>query len=305
MTAFNATTGPGRGGLGKRSLVALLLVLVCTLALALPTPKDIETAVNTGQLSQAETMLREVLQEKPQSARAHYELAQVLARTGRKIEARAQMLEAQKIEPSLKFASDPQRFRDLLSQLSAGDATPNKTPSAKAEPVRTPAAAAPTAAAPTSSFPWFYVLLGAGVLALIGWSMARRSAAAAAGNPASAASDTAFGRYATQGAGTTTGYPMAPSGVPAAPASGVGSGLTGAVIGGVAGLAAGYGLAKAFGNDNESSPAAAATNQPPAADGLVPFDAAPAQQNFGAFDAGSGDSWDSGSSSSSSSDDNW
>lgn len=61
-------------------LLACSLVLSSALAFALPSPKDIDAAVNAGRLSQAESMLREVIQEKPQSAKAHYELGQVLAR---------------------------------------------------------------------------------------------------------------------------------------------------------------------------------------------------------------------------------
>jgi len=46
-----------------KSVVAGFLVLSATLALALPTPKDIEAAVAAGQYTQAESMLREVLQD--------------------------------------------------------------------------------------------------------------------------------------------------------------------------------------------------------------------------------------------------
>ena len=66
----------------QRMLLALTLALAAGWALALPSPKDIEAAVGAGQLPQAEAMLREVLQTKPQSAKAHYELGQVLARQG-------------------------------------------------------------------------------------------------------------------------------------------------------------------------------------------------------------------------------
>ena len=67
----------------KRIAATLVLVAVSSMAFALPSPKDIESAVNAGQLRQAETMLNEVVREKPNSARAHYELGEVLARLGR------------------------------------------------------------------------------------------------------------------------------------------------------------------------------------------------------------------------------
>ncbi|NBU17998.1 MAG: tetratricopeptide repeat protein [Betaproteobacteria bacterium] len=53
------------------------------MALALPSPKDIETEIQAGNFAKAESMLREVIAEKPQSAKAHYELGQVLARQER------------------------------------------------------------------------------------------------------------------------------------------------------------------------------------------------------------------------------
>ena len=60
-----------------KTFVVAIFVWGASFALALPTPKDIEAAVAAGQYAQAETMLRDVLQDKPQSAKAHYELGQV------------------------------------------------------------------------------------------------------------------------------------------------------------------------------------------------------------------------------------
>jgi len=90
-----------------KQLLALMLVFFASLALALPSPKDIESAVNAGNLSQAESMLRDVIQEKPQSAKAHYELGQVLARQARFADAQQAMSKAKAIDPSLKFATSP------------------------------------------------------------------------------------------------------------------------------------------------------------------------------------------------------
>ena len=44
-----------------RGLSLSLLALVCSLALALPSPKDITAAVESGDLARAETLLQEVL----------------------------------------------------------------------------------------------------------------------------------------------------------------------------------------------------------------------------------------------------
>jgi hypothetical protein len=73
--------------------------------------------------------------------------------------------------------------------------------------------------------------------------------------------------------------------------------MGGAVMGGVAGLAAGYALSKAMeGGANHSNPAASNNAANPAQDsaGYVPFDN-PSRPDMGAFDAGAGgDSWDVG-----------
>ena len=87
-------------------LVAGAFVMGASLALALPMPKDIEAAVAAGQYTQAETMLREVLQEKPQSAKAHYELGQVLARGARYSEAQTELKKAKDIDPSFGMLAD-------------------------------------------------------------------------------------------------------------------------------------------------------------------------------------------------------
>ena len=73
------------------------MALAAAAALALPTPKDIESAVNAGHLTQAESMLREVIQEKPQSAKAHYELGQVLARETRYADAHTELKKAKEL----------------------------------------------------------------------------------------------------------------------------------------------------------------------------------------------------------------
>lgn len=267
----------------KRAVATFILVLVSSVALALPAPKDIEAAVKSGQLSQAETMLHEVIKEKPNSAKAHYELGQVLAREGRNHEARQELLEAQRIDPSLKFATDPQRFRDLLNRVPATGAPTLSVPPAPAVNHVSPAAPA------GSSFPWVYVLLGGGVLLVI-WLVVSRASTAARGPVGSVGGGTAVA-----GGG---GYGYGPAGY-GAPPQNAGSGIGGAVLGGIAGMAAGYGLAKVLEHGEDNRPAQHVAND----NGFIPIDSG-AQPDYGNFDAGSGgDSWDAGDSSAD--DNNW
>jgi len=72
----------------------------------------------------------------------------------------------------------------------------------------------------------------------------------------------------------------------------MGSGIGGAVVGGLAGVAAGYALSKALEGDHHNN---AAQQNPGNSNGYVPFDS-PAQSDVGSFDSGSGSGWDDSSS---------
>ena len=287
-----------------RSLTYLFKVLllglmlgVSSLVLALPTPKDIEASVQAGQFDRAETQLREVIKARPTSAKAHYELGQVLARQGRFIEAEQSLNEARKLEPSLKFASSAQQFNDLLAKVTAKTAAPAKTPAVAAQV----APVAPTATLPSRpepSTPWGLILLGAAGVALV-VVLVRRSAAAKAAPvvsyPMAPVPETrGFGQAYTPGAPQSSPYPQNNAGgYPAASAGGTGSTMRGAVVGGIAGLAAGYALSKAMegpqGHDGAKPQGASGLQD----DGYRAINSAPSQPDLGAFDAGSGgDSWD-------------
>ena len=313
----------------QRMLLALTLALAAGLALALPSPKEIEAAVGAGQLPQAETMLREVLQAKPQSAKAHYELGQVLARQGKYFEAQQALDQAKTIDPTLKFATSPEAFAKTYDTVHAqvrgtpSAASPKSAVATPAAPVASPAPASP---APSGGFNLMYVWIGVAGLVVLGLVLRRRAAAAPAvatpgatayaGMPpaaqpayngaamatggiigsglspaqAAAPAQRGFGaQYAPQ-APAPAHYPPA-----AAPAAGGMGAMGGAVLGGVAGLAAGYALSKAMeGGASHPNPGASSNAANPSQDsaGYVPFDN-PSRPDMGAFDAGAGgDSWD-------------
>lgn len=253
----------------KRLITLVLLSLAATLAFALPAPRDIEAAVNAGDLARAESLLREVLAEKPGSAKAHYEMGQVLAREGKSADARRHLEESRRIDPTLAFARDPKHFQELLDKLPAGALVAPAPVTKSVSGVRPvePAASSPSTAT--------YVLVGGALVAFIVLAsrFMRRRAAAASG-----------GGMAGYGMAGTGGYPGAP-----AAGSGMGA-VGGAVLGGIAGMAAGYGLSKVLGHSDDTprpSGDAGGGNG-----GYVPFDTTPSgQADFGAFDAGNGDDW--------------
>jgi tetratricopeptide (TPR) repeat protein len=168
-------------------LIAIaVLALMSSLALALPAPKDIEAAVNAGQLTRAEEMLKEVIREKPASAKAHYELGQVLARAGRNFEAREALQKAQSLDPTLKFARDPAHFNEILNRIPGGNASlPGGTGAVLSSPRADVAVQAAPAREPASpSIPWGYVLVGGGALLAVWMIMRRRAAPAFHGDDA-------------------------------------------------------------------------------------------------------------------------
>lgn len=299
-----------------KSLTFGTCLLSAALAWALPTPKDIESAVQAGQYTQAEAMLREVLQDKPQSAKAHYELGQVLAHLQRHKEAESELLRAKEIDPTLKFAASPEKFNVVLSKVNelnkASSTSVVMEPSvtsgtqASAKTVQEPA--------PSGTSPLTLVWIAVAALLALGLWLRRSAAnnnntvadspmpmpmptpmpapmAAAMGTPVAAPlAARGFGAQFTPNA--QPGYAGAPQGYAAQPTNTGSSTMTGAVVGGLAGVAAGYALSKALEGNHHASASAAGASAASNNTGYVPFDT-PGQADLGSFDAGSGSDWDS------------
>ncbi len=288
-----------------KPLLAGLMALAAAVALALPTPKDIETAVNAGHLTQAESMLREVIQEKPQSAKAHYELGQVLARETRYADAQQELKKAKELDPALKFAATPEKFNetyDKVNRLAQNAASGNVSSPALNTPVPAVNAPAPKApAAPESAFSLSYVWLGiAGLVVLALLFLRRNKPESAAPVYAPAAPNGAAMAPRGFGAQFTPNAPMNNPSYPPGygpnvqPAGGMGSGIGGVVVGGLAGVAAGYALSKALEGDHHTEHGNNTAANPSVANngGYVPFDTPAQQPDLGSFDAGSGSDWD-------------
>ena len=283
--------------LTSKLFIAWIMVFTACMALALPSPKDIETEMQAGNLAKAESMLREVIAEKPQSAKAHYELGQVLARQEHYAQAHQELLKAKEIDPTLKFASSPEKFNTVFDKVSQ---LQHSTPTAQHSAATAQTQATP--AAPNTGINLNYLWIGiAGLVALALIIRIARPAPPAATNyaPAYPPSNPDGTAVAQRGFGQQYA-PGAPPAYGPTPTGGVGSGIGGAVIGGLAGVAAGYALSKALEGDHGSGNNA---NAPAQSGGYVPFDSQ-ATPDLGSFDSGSGgDSWDDGSASGG--DDSW
>src|ERR1700749_500749 len=96
----------------------MMLVAACAAALwsvsamALPSVNDVQAAVKAGDFPKAETMMQEVVAAKPESPRAHYLYAEILAHDAKFADAAAESRKARELDPTLKF-TDPAKFRSF------------------------------------------------------------------------------------------------------------------------------------------------------------------------------------------------
>ncbi len=229
----------------KKMFVGLLFLLLSTAALAaLPTVQQVEAAARAGRYTQAESMMSEVVAAKPESARAHYIYAELLARNGNLAKASEEAAKARQIDPKLAF-TEPERFTAFEQSLQRAQApaeTPRSRTTAPVAPAYAPAAAAAPAMASSGNtgIPGWVWFVGLIVLAIVLWRGFARSRAASAGSAGSPGAMATTGGpnnpYPYPNAGVSPGAQgYAPNGVPQGRA---GSGLLGtglAVAGGVAG----------------------------------------------------------------------
>ena len=251
-----------------------------------PTLKEVYEAAHAGRVDEAQKMMQQVLVAHPDSAKAHFVQAELLAGRGQQAAAREALRTAEKLAPGLPFVK-PEAVEALRSRLAA------RSPAATREPTGLGMATAQPVTERVASFPWGIVLLiGAGVVA-VALFMRRRNAVAPlqaqaplGGNPA----------------GFPNAYPNPAAGVgpQGFQPGGVGygqpqrSGIGGQIAGGLAtGLAVGAGVmaAEAIGRNlmgghdaaNQHAGGVGNNFQP------IPSESDLGGQNFGVADSGS---WD-------------
>ena len=283
-----------RHGLGKWLAIAALLGCGLAMAQSEPTLNQIYEAAQSGKLEQAQVMIQQVLVAHPNSGRAHFVQAELLARQGQLGRAREALATAEKLAPGLPFAK-PQAVQALRTQLSARNPSQElREPAARSFDTSAPAA-------PASSFPWGLALaLGGGAIAVVIFLLNRKPAASLAPQASYAGQGPQSGGLSgPQSFGMGAGNPAPPAYAPPAD-----SGMGGRLMGGLAtGLAVGAGVmaAQAIGkslmgnNEHSAHPSDSALNN-----GYEPIannsNTDMGGQNFGINDASS---WDDGSSSAS------
>jgi hypothetical protein len=211
----------------KKVLAGLLLVVLSAASWALPSEQQVQDAVKQGQYTQAQSMMAEVVAAKPNSAKAHYIYAEILARNGAFGKASEETAKAKQLDPEIKF-TDAAQFRSFEETLQREQSQP----APRVAPRPTPSYA-PTSSNSTSTgggIPGWIWLIGLVILGIVLWRGFSRSRAAGGMQQGGAAGYGPGGMNQGYGPG---GY--GPGGVPGAQG---GSGLLGtglAVAGGVAG----------------------------------------------------------------------
>src|SRR5579859_1223843 len=176
-----------------------------------PTVHQIYEAAEAGHFDQAQQMMDQVLKDHPKSAKAHYVQAELYAKEGKTALARAELAEAEGIDPGLTH-ENPRSVLALKSQLGL---ISRSTPSPRVVNLST----APEA----PHFPWRTALIFVVVIGLV-WMLFRRRRtysqypAAGPGGPGYAGP----GGYGGYGPGGPVG------------GGGIGSGIAGGLASGLA-----------------------------------------------------------------------
>lgn len=280
----------------KKILVSAWLFLACAVAWAVPTVQQVQAEVQQGRYAQAEGMMREVVDAKPGSAKAHYLYAEILAHNRSFSKAAEEAGKARQLDPEIKF-TQPEKFQAFEKLLEREQKPVQRSEAANSVfPAAAVAAPLRSAAGGVPGWVWLAALGVVGFLLWRGFSRsqaASRASAAASpsgsyGMPASAPSN-GFGNASPGGyAGAGTPYMNAP---PAAPSGGLlKTGL--AVAGGVAaGMMVDEMLHRrpAAGTDQFSGVQRGISDVPPTDDAAIELE----RRNV---DFGSGNDWDAGSS---------
>jgi hypothetical protein len=275
-------------------------------------------AAESGKFIEAQAMMDKVLADHPNSGRAHFVEAELLAKQGKRSQAAAELATAERLSPGLKFAK-PEAVQHLRAALGnrAGAVSPStmglSNPRPAAQEVTPAQAPMPFQAPASRGLPWG-TLLVLGALIVLAFMFFRRKRPTQPGMGAPGSYGANFQGYPQGGqpgypnAGQP-GYPQQPGYPPqpgyGAPAAGMGGGLGSGIVGGLAtgaalgaGMVAGQALAHRFtdGNRDDSGNHLGSGGGFGNTPSQPQVDAPPADYDMGGSDFGLNDSssWDSG-----------
>ncbi len=224
-------------------LLASCLLFSGSVLAADATPDQVYQAAQAGNYRQAQQMMEQILRDHPNSAKAHFVEAEILAKQGQLQRAQDELNTALRLDPNQRFAN-PGAVDELRSLIASASRTPGR--------------------APSGGIPWGMVIGGAALVIGVLLAMrARQRAVYGSGGPGSYGYGAGRGPApygappsgpsggapsgSPQGGGYGYGYPGAvpPGQAPGQAAPGRGSGVlgslaTGAAVG--AGVVAGEAL---------------------------------------------------------------
>lgn len=265
------------------------------------TVQQVYQTAESGKLVEAQAMMDKILQSHPNSGKAHFVKAELLARQGKYSDAASELAAAERLAPGLPFAK-PQAVQKLKA-LVARAQRPAAVAGAPLAPLAPTASVAPAQAPAGGGIPWTMILLvGGGIVVAFmflrnrgGGRAAQQPYAQTAGPAGMAGVGPGYPQYANPGGG----QPYGPAAGP-----GMGSGIlgglaTGAAVG--AGAVAGGALMHHLLDGNRGGTGPSPSQLAPGADPLATPDPLlspepPANYDMGGDDFGLSDpgGWDDG-----------
>lgn len=232
----------------KRFLVAASFAILTFPSFALPSLGAVQDEIGKGHYAHAEDMMREVVAGKPDSARARYVYAEILAHDQHFALAAEEAAQAKRIDPSLSF-TQPGKYNAFVQLLdrTQGAAAGRTLPVAQ---VASPVLRAPPPASPLGGIPGWVWGVGVAGLVLVAWRAfgAGRQAVMPGGQPAVVPGPSGGAGFSGYAPGYSQGY------APAAPAASAGSGLLGTGLAVAGGVAAGMFAEKMLEGHREAGP---------------------------------------------------
>lgn len=287
---------------GKSMIRATMLALAVTFAVPAtsvfaaddPTMHQVYVAAEAGKFEEAQAMMDKVLRDHPNSAKAHFVEAELLAKQGRLSNAEAELNTAQRLAPGLPFAK-PASVQNLQARIAAShNAQPVRNSYAPVQAQRIQQVQQPSG----GGMPWGLIIVAIILIGFIAFAvrfMGRRNNSTTVYAPNGGGGVGGFGGGGGYGPGMQTYGPgVGPMGpVGGMGGGGIGSGIVGGLATGAAlgaGMVAGEALAHHFTDGNRSETTYVPPPQP-APQPYIPDDNM-GGNDFGVSDSGS---WDDSS----------
>ncbi|MDD5411926.1 MAG: tetratricopeptide repeat protein [Methylobacter sp.] len=216
----------------KLSVITFALLFLAAPAFAEEEPSmhQVYLAAEAGKFNEAQSMMDKVLRDHPNSAKAHFVEAELLAKQGLLSNAGDELSTAERLQPGLPFAK-PEAVKNLKSRIS----------SALNEAVQPNISAQSIPTSVKDWTPWVLLILGIGLVVLfIGYLSRRNSNMIPANSYAGNAPGANMPSVGSSGAGSVMGQPAT---------GGMGSGIMGSLATGAAlgaGVVAGEALMHHF-----------------------------------------------------------